>query len=37
MKKALDINEQMQRLKGRGMLFDDEDKAKEILMDVGFY
>ena len=37
MKKALDINEQMQRLKERGMLFDDESKAKEILLDVGFY
>lgn len=37
MKKALDINEQIQRLKQRGMLFDDENKAKEILLDVGFY
>lgn len=37
MKQALDIDEQIKRLKDRGMLFDDENKAKEILLDIGFY
>lgn len=37
MKYALDINGQIEKLKGRGMLFDNVDKAKEILLDVGFY
>lgn len=37
MKQALDIDEQIQMLRSHGMLFDDEEKAKEILLDVGFY
>lgn len=37
MKQALDIDEQIQKLRSYGMLFDNEEKAKEILLDVGFY
>lgn len=37
MKTALDIDEQIARLKEHGMCFDDEVKAKEILLDVGYY
>lgn len=37
MKRALTIDEQIERLKSNGMTFDNEDKAKEILMDVGYY
>ncbi len=37
MKKALTIDEQIAKLKSRGMVFDDEEKAKEILLDVGYY
>lgn len=37
MKRALNIDEQIERLKNNGMLFDDEKKAKEILLDIGYY
>lgn len=37
MKRALSIDEQISKLKDRGMSFDNIDKAKEILLDVGFY
>lgn len=37
MKKALNINAQIQRLKEHGMLFNSEEKAKEILLDIGYY
>ncbi|MDE7153731.1 MAG: Abi family protein [Muribaculaceae bacterium] len=37
MKKALDINKQMQLLERRGIVFDNKLKAKEILLDVGYY
>lgn len=37
MKKALDINKQMQLLEKRGVVFDNKAKAKEILLDVGYY
>lgn len=37
MKTALTVDEQIQKLKGRGMVFADEDKAREILMDIGYY
>ncbi len=37
MHKALDIDHQIQLLDSRGMTFDDIDKAKEILSDIGFY
>ena len=37
MKIAFDIEEQITRLKSYGVIFDDEDKAKEILLDVGYY
>ena len=37
MKKAYTIDQQIARLKSNGMTFDDEEKAKEILLDVGYY
>lgn len=37
MKKAFTIAQQIEKLKSHGMVFDDEDKAKEILLDVGYY
>lgn len=37
MKKAYTIEQQIAKLKSYGMNFDDEDKAKEILLDVGYY
>lgn len=37
MKKALKIDDQISLLKGRGVVFDNVDKAKEILLDVGYY
>lgn len=37
MKKALNIDEQIERMKSNGMLFDNEEKAKEILLDIGYY
>lgn len=37
MKKAFNIDEQIVRLKQYGVVFDNEDKAKEILLDVGYY
>lgn len=37
MKKALDINQQMQLLEERGVVFDNKSKAEEILLDVGYY
>lgn len=36
-KTATTIDEQIQRLKDRGMLFEDEQKAKETLLDIGYY
>lgn len=36
-RKARSIEEQIKLLKKRGMIFDDEDKAKQILEDVGYY
>ena len=37
MKVAFDIEEQIARLKSYGVIFDDINKAKEILLDVGYY
>ena len=37
MKRALNIDEQIERLKSNGMIFDNEEKAKEILLDIGYY
>ncbi len=37
MKTALTVDEQIQKLKSRGMVFADENKAREILMDIGYY
>lgn len=36
-KVATTVEEQIERLKNRGMSIDNEDFAKEILMDVGYY
>lgn len=37
MKRALNIEEQINKLKDRGMSFENEEKAKEILLDIGYY
>lgn len=37
MKTATTIEEQIAMLKGRGMIISDENKAKEILLDIGYY
>ena len=37
MKTALDIDQQIALLKRRGIVFDNMDKAKEILSDIGYY
>lgn len=37
MKYATTIDEQIQRLKDRGLIIGDEDKAKEVLLDIGYY
>ena len=37
MKTATTIEEQIQLLRSRGMEFPDEEKAKEILLDIGYY
>ena len=36
-KRATDIDEQIKILKLRGMIIDDEQKAKECLLDIGYY
>ena len=36
-KEAINIDEQISLLKQRGMIIDNEDKAKEVLSDVGYY
>lgn len=37
MKTATTLDEQIAKLKGRGMIIPDEEKAKEILLDIGYY
>lgn len=37
MKRAFSIDEQIARLKSYGLIFDNEEKAREILLDVGYY
>ena len=37
MKLATNIDEQIQKLKQRGMIIEDEAKAREILLDIGYY
>lgn len=37
MKYATTIEEQILKLKDRGLLIKDEDKAKEVLLDIGYY
>lgn len=37
MKRATTIDEQIQRLKDRGLVINNEDKAKEVLLDIGYY
>lgn len=36
-KKATTVDEQIEKLKSRGMTITDENKAKEVLLDVGYY
>ena len=36
-KEAINIDEQISLLRQRGMIIDNEDKAKEVLLDVGYY
>ena len=36
-KVAIDVDEQIRLLRQRGMIIDNEDKAKEVLLDVGYY
>ena len=37
MKYATTIEEQIQKLKDRGLGIEDEEKAKEVLLDIGYY
>lgn len=37
MKYATTIEEQIQKLKDRGLIISDEEKAKEVLLDIGYY
>lgn len=37
MKKALSLQAQIKRLEERGIIVQDEEKAKEILFDIGYY
>ena len=37
MKTATSIKEQIEILKGRGMTIEDEEKAKDVLLDIGYY
>ncbi len=37
MKQATTIEEQIKLLKSRGVIISDENKAKEVLMDIGYY
>ena len=37
MKSATNIDEQLRLLKNRGMYIENESKAREILMDIGYY
>lgn len=37
MKKALSLHAQIKRLEERGIIVQDEEKAKEILFDIGYY
>ena len=37
MKRAFSIDEQIARLRSYGLIFDNEEKAREILLDVGYY
>jgi abortive infection bacteriophage resistance protein len=37
MKQATSIDEQLEKLKSRGMLINDQEKAREELLDIGYY
>lgn len=37
MKKAIEVSKQVELLKSRGMIIKDDSKAKEVLLDVGYY
>ena len=36
-KKATTVDEQIDKLKSRGMIIDDNDKVRENLLDIGYY
>lgn len=36
-KTATSVVEQIAKLRERGVIIDDEEKAKEILLDIGYY
>lgn len=36
-KTAIDVSEQIELLRLRGMIINDEAKAKEVLLDIGYY
>jgi abortive infection bacteriophage resistance protein len=35
--KAITLDEQIQLLRSRGMVINNEEKAKEVLSDIGYY
>ena len=37
MKYATTLDEQVEKLKNRGLVINDEEKAKEVLLDIGYY
>ena len=37
MKYATTLDEQVEKLKNRGLVINDEGKAKEVLLDIGYY
>mgnify|MGYP005607096073 CR=1 FL=1 len=37
MKYATTLDEQVDKLKNRGLVINDEEKAKEVLLDIGYY
>ena len=36
-KKATTVDEQVEKLKSRGMIIDNDNKARENLLDIGYY
>ena len=37
MKYVTTLDEQVEKLKNRGLVINDEEKAKEVLLDIGYY